>query len=278
MCPSCGSPVVRDEDGVAVRCISLECPKQLSERIKHWVSRKALDIDGMGEEMVQMLIESGRVADVADLYSLSEDEVAMLSRGRKNVDGEDIRVGHVIAKKIVAAIDKSKKRSFARVLHGLGIRNVGENTAELLVNVFPTLDLLENASVEELSQIDGVGPVMAENIFEFFKNPQNLHVIERLKNFGLNFDDSAAVANAQAAESPLEGQTFVITGTLTKSGLSRTEAGNKLKALGAKVSGSVSSKTSCVVAGEKAGSKLSKAESLGVKIINEEEFLSLISS
>lgn len=277
ICPSCGSDVVKDEDGVAIRCISLECPKQLSERIKHWVSRKALDIDGMGEEMVLMLIESGRVSDVADIYTLTEDEIASLSRGRQNVEGDDIRVGHVIAKKIIDAIDGSKKQRFSRVLHGLGIRNIGENTAELLVNVYPSIDLLKSASLEDLSQIDGVGPIMAKNIIKFFENRQNMFVVERLRKSGINFDDSDIVNAVMSTNKPLDGQTFVITGTLVESGMSRTDAANKLKSLGAKVSSSVSAKTSCVVAGINAGSKLSKANDLGIKVISESQFLDIIS-
>lgn len=231
----------------------------------------------MGEELINALLESGRVKDVADIYSLTEEEIAMLERGRKNIKGEEIRVGHVIAKKIIDAIEASKKQSFSRVLHGLGIRNVGENAAELLVSNFPSLDKLKNASIEDLSKLEGIGPIMAANIREFFDNQQNLYVINRLENFGLNFDDSERVANELSGNKPLEGKTFVLTGTLTKSGLSRTEAGNKLKALGAKVSGSVSSKTYAVIAGEAAGSKLSKAQDLGIRVMNEQDFLDLIS-
>lgn len=275
-CPSCGSEVVKDEDGVAIRCISLECPKQLHERILHWVSRKALDIDGMGTEIIAGLIGEKLIKDVADIYTLTEGEIASLSRGRQNKDGEEIRVGHVIAKKLIEAIEASKNQSFARVLHGLGIRNVGENAAELLVSMFPTLEKLENASIEDLSEIEGIGPIMAENIHEFFKNNQNQYVINRLKKSGLNFDDTQRVAASASAEKPLEGNTYVLTGTLTESGLSRSEAGNKLKALGAKVSGSVSSKTTAVIAGDAAGSKLTKAQELGIAILNEQDFLNLI--
>lgn len=278
VCPSCGSPVVKDQDGVAIRCVSLECKAQLFERILHWVSRKALDIDGIGTEMVNVLIETGRVHDVADIYSLTQEEIAMLPRGRQNKDGEEIRVGHVIAEKTIKAIQDSKDMSFARVLHGLGIRGVGENAAELIVSMFPTLEKLKNASVEDLSELDGIGPIMAENIRQFFTNQQNLDVVERLQNFGLNFDDTERVNVSQNADKPLEGQTYVLTGTLVKSGMSRTDAGNKLKALGAKVSGSVSKKTTAVIAGESAGSKLTKAQELGVNVLTEDDFLNIIQS
>lgn len=276
-CPSCGSVVVKDEDGVAIRCISLECPKQLHERIVHWVSRKALDIDGMGQEIIKALISEKLIKDVADIYNLTEMDLATLSRGRQNIKGEEIRVGHTIAKKLIVAIEESKKQSFARVLHGLGIRNVGENAAELLVHNFPTLEKLKSATEEDLSQIEGIGPIMAKNICSFFASDQNLDVINRLVAAGLNFDDSQRVLNSQNAEKPLEGNTYVLTGTLVESGMSRTEAGNKLKALGAKVSGSVSSKTTAVIAGVSAGSKLTKAQDLGVQVLTEQDFLNLIS-
>lgn len=275
-CPSCGSEVVKDSDGVAIRCVSAECPKQIHERFVHWVSRKALDIDGMGTEIISGLIDSGLVHDVADIYKLTESEIASLSRGRQNIDGDDIRVGHTIAAKLITAIEESKKQSFARVLHGLGIRNVGENAAELLVSHFPTLDMLSNASAEELSCIEGIGPIMAENIHAFFINEQNLDLIHRLQVAGLCFDDSARVSEAQMGDQPLAGNTYVLTGTLVESGLSRNEAGAKLKALGAKVSGSVSSKTTAVIAGESAGSKLTKAQDLGITILTEQDFLNLI--
>ncbi len=223
-----------------------------------------------------MLTETGRVKDVADIYSLSEDEIAMLPRGRQNKDGEEIRVGHVIAKKLIEAIEASKQQSFARVLHGLGIRNVGENAAELIVGKFPTIDKLAGATIEDLSQLDGIGPIVAKNIRLFFDNPQNMQVVDRLKNFGLNFDDTNRIESQLNTDMPFAGQTFVLTGTLTQSGLSRDEAGAKLKALGAKVSSSVSSKTTAVIAGDAAGSKLTKAQDLGVKILSEQDFLDLI--
>lgn len=277
-CPSCGSAVYKDEDGVAIRCISLECPKQVHERIAHWVSRKALDIDGMGTELISGFISEGLIKDVADIYTLSEGEIASLPRGRQNKDGEEIRVGHTIAKKLVDAIEDSKNRSFARVLHGLGIRNVGENASELLVANFPTLEKLQNASVDELSQIEGIGPIMAENISQFFKNAQNQDVISRLQATGLSFDDTARIQAAENTDLPLAGNTYVLTGTLTESGLSRDEAGAKLKALGAKVSGSVSSKTTAVIAGVSAGSKLTKAQELGITVLSEKDFLELINN
>ena len=274
-CPSCGSPVVRDEGEVAFRCISIDCPAQALERLLHWASRGALDIDGMGEEIVSRLVESGRVADVADYYSLTEDELAATSTGRVNKDGEIIRLGHTIAAKLVAAIEASKTRSFARVLFGLGIRHVGKTTAELLADAFPSMEALAAAGEGELAEVNGIGPKVAHGVWLFFRTPDNVSVIERLRAAGVTM---AAEAMAPGDEVPqvLSGLTFVLTGTLAASGMTRDEAGARLRAMGAKVSGSVSKKTSFVVAGESAGSKYDKAVSLGVPVLDEAALLHLL--
>ncbi len=274
-CPSCGSPVVRDEGEVAFRCISIDCPAQALERLLHWASRGALDIDGMGEEIVSRLVESGRVADVADYYSLTEDELAATSTGRVNKDGEIIRLGHTIAAKLVAAIEASKSRPFARVLFGLGIRHVGKTTAELLADAFPSMETLAAAGEGELAEVNGIGPKVAHGVWLFFRTPDNVSVIERLRAAGVTM---AAEAMAPGEEVPqvLSGLTFVLTGTLAASGMTRDEAGARLRAMGAKVSGSVSKKTSFVVAGESAGSKYDKAVSLGVPVLDEAALLHLL--
>ncbi|NBJ66246.1 NAD-dependent DNA ligase LigA [Adlercreutzia caecimuris] len=274
-CPSCGSPVVRDEGEVAFRCISIDCPAQALERLLHWASRGALDIDGMGEEIVSRLVESGRVADVADYYSLTEDELAVTSTGRVNKDGEIIRLGHTIAAKLVAAIEASKSRPFARVLFGLGIRHVGKTTAELLADAFPSMEALAAAGEGELAEVNGIGPKVAHGVWLFFRTPDNVSVIERLRAAGVTM---AAEAMAPGEEVPqvLSGLTFVLTGTLAASGMTRDEAGARLRAMGAKVSGSVSKKTSFVVAGESAGSKYDKAVSLGVPVLDEAALLHLL--
>lgn len=274
-CPSCGSPVVRDEGEVAFRCISIDCPAQALERLLHWASRGALDIDGMGEEIVSRLVESGRVADVADYYSLTEDELAATSTGRVNKDGEIIRLGHTIAAKLVAAIEASKSRPFARVLFGLGIRHVGKTTAELLADAFPSMEALAAAGEGELAEVNGIGPKVAHGVWLFFRTPDNVSVIERLRAAGVTM---AAEAMAPGEEVPqvLSGLTFVLTGTLAASGMTRDEAGVRLRAMGAKVSGSVSKKTSFVVAGESAGSKYDKAVSLGVPVLDEAALLHLL--
>ncbi len=274
-CPSCGSPVVRDEGEVAFRCISIDCPAQALERLLHWASRGALDIDGMGEEIVSRLVESGRVADVADYYSLTEDELAATSTGRVNKDGEIIRLGHTIAAKLVAAIEASKSRPFARVLFGLGIRHVGKTTAELLADAFPSMEALAAAGEGELAEVNGIGPKVAHGVWLFFRTPDNVSVIERLRAAGVTMA-AEAMAPGEQVPQVLSGLTFVLTGTLAASGMTRDEAGARLRAMGAKVSGSVSKKTSFVVAGEAAGSKYDKAVSLGVPVLDEAALLHLL--
>ncbi len=275
VCPSCGSPVVRDPGEVAFRCISIDCPAQALERLLHWASRGALDIDGMGEEIVSRLVESGRVADVADYYSLSEEELASLDMGRVKADGEPVRLGHTVAKKLVAAIEASKGRSFARVLFGLGIRHVGKTTAEAIAAAYPSMDALAAAGEDELAGIYGVGPKVAHGMWLFFRTPDNVSVIERLRAAGVTMADEA-VAVGEEVPQVLAGLTFVLTGTLTHSGMTRDEAGARLKAMGAKVSGSVSKKTSFVVAGENAGSKYDKAVALDVPVLDEAQLLNLL--
>ncbi len=275
VCPSCGSPVVRDPGEVAFRCISIDCPAQALERLLHWASRGALDIDGMGEEIVSRLVECGRVADVADYYSLSEEELASLDMGRVKADGEPVRLGHTVAKKLVAAIEASKGRSFARVLFGLGIRHVGKTTAEAIAAAYPSMDALAAAGEDELAGIYGVGPKVAHGMWLFFRTPDNTSVIERLRAAGVTMADEA-VAVGEEVPQVLAGLTFVLTGTLAHSGMTRDEAGARLKAMGAKVSGSVSKKTSFVVAGENAGSKYDKAVALDVPVLDEAQLLNLL--
>ena len=275
VCPSCGSSVVRDPGEVAFRCISIDCPAQALERLLHWASRGALDIDGMGEEIVSRLVESGRVADVADYYSLSEEELASLDMGRVKADGEPVRLGHTVAKKLVAAIEASKGRSFARVLFGLGIRHVGKTTAEAIAAAYPSMDALAAAGEDELAGVYGVGPKVAHGMWLFFRTPDNVSVIERLRAAGVTMADEAVVPGEEVPQ-VLAGLTFVLTGTLTHSGMTRDEAGARLKAMGAKVSGSVSKKTSFVVAGENAGSKYDKAVALDVPVLDEAQLLNLL--
>lgn len=274
-CPSCGSPVIREEGEVDFRCISIDCPAQALERLLHWASRGAMDIDGMGEEIVSRLVESGRLTDVADYYTLDEAELSLLDMGRVNKDGDPIRLGSTVAKKLVAAIDESRTRSFARALFGLGIRHVGKTIAELLAAAYPSADALMEATEDDLAAIDGVGPKIARSAYLFLRTPDNVAVIERLRKHGVALEDEAAAAGDQPPQT-LAGLTFVLTGSLVESGMTRDEAGGALKARGAKVSSSVSKKTSFVVAGEAAGSKYDKAVSLGVPILDEAALLRIL--
>ena len=288
LCPACGSPVVHEGDEVAYRCVSLDCPAQLKERLIHWVSRGCMDVDGLGDELIDKMIEAGLLRDVADFYTLDADFIAALDTGRtyaKNdkkkgvVAGDPIKVGHTIAGKVMDELVRSKAQPLSRVLFALGIRHVGKSVAEVLAQRFLTIDALAAASEEDIAACEGIGPKIATSVREFLSVPENLEVLQRLREAGLALEENLGVAVAQAAQEtgvdadlaagqPLDGLTFVLTGTLVNR--TRDEAGAALKLLGAKVSGSVSKKTSYLVAGPKAGSKLTKAESLGVPVLDEE--------
>ena len=275
-CPSCGSPVVRDPGEVAFRCISIDCPAQALERLLHWASRGAMDIDGMGEEIVSRLVESGRLTDVADYYTLDEVELALLDMGRVNKDGEPIRLGGPPWRRSWwRPSTRAARVPFARALFGLGIRHVGKTIAELLAAAYPSIEALMEASEEDLAVIDGVGPKIARSAYLFLRTPDNAAVIERLRSHGVALADEAADAGEQLPQT-LAGLTFVLTGSLVESGMTRDEAGAVLKARGAKVSGSVSKKTSFVVAGEAAGSKYDKAVALSVPVLDEAALLRIL--
>lgn len=273
-CPSCGMPVIREEGESALRCISIDCPAQALERLLYWVSREAMDIDGMGEEIVGRLVEIGRLTDVSDFYSLTVGELSNLNMGRVNKEGKAIRLGNVVASKLVRAIEGSKSAGLARVIGGLGIRHVGKNMARELASVFGTMDALADAGEEELSGIDGVGEKVARSIWSFFRTSDNLEVIEKLRAAGVSM--TAAVANESKFAGSLDGSTFVLTGSLDALGLTRDEASERLREMGAKVSNSVSSKTSYVIAGSAPGSKYDKALKLGVPVLSEEDLGKLL--
>lgn len=264
-CPSCGSPVIREEGEVAYRCVSIDCPAQATERLIHWGSRNAMDIDGLGDEIVGRMVEQGLLTDVADYYDkLTEGGLADVSTGRQAVTGDDIVVGPVIAKKVMAQVEESKGRGLSRVLFGLGIRHVGANVAGALAGHFGSMQALMCATDEDIAAIDGVGPKIAASVREFFSIDKNVAVVERLREAGVVLEEERKGPDLPQS---LAGLTFVLTGTLEN--YSRADAGARLKALGAKVTGSVSKKTSYVIAGEAAGSKLAKAESLGVPVLDE---------
>ena len=271
-CPSCGSPVIQEEGEVAFRCVSIDCPAQAVERLIHWGSRKAMDIDGLGDELINRMVEEGVLSDVADFYDkLTEETLASMPTGRvydtdtaDHLSGDSISVGHTIAKKVMAKVEESKTRGLGRVLFGIGMRHVGANVAELLAQEFGSIQALATAPVEKIAEIPGIGPKIAESVHEFFSIPENVAVIERLRQAGVVLEEEKS---ENELPQTLAGLTFVLTGTLEH--FTRDEAGAQLKAMGAKVSGSVSKKTSFVVAGEAAGSKLTKAESLGVPVLDE---------
>lgn len=271
-CPSCGSPVIQEEGEVAFRCVSIDCPAQAVERLIHWGSRKAMDIDGLGDELINRMVEEGVLSDVADFYDkLTEETLASMPTGRvydtdtaDHLSGDSIPVGHTIAKKVMAQVEESKTRGLGRVLFGIGMRHVGANVAELLAQEFGSIQALATAPVEKIAEIPGIGPKIAESVHEFFSIPENVAVIERLRQAGVVLEEEKS---ENELPQTLAGLTFVLTGTLEH--FTRDEAGAQLKAMGAKVSGSVSKKTSFVVAGEAAGSKLTKAESLGVPVLDE---------
>lgn len=287
-CPACGSPVVHEGDEVAYRCVSLDCPAQLKERLIHWVSRGCMDVDGLGDELIDKMIEAGLLRDVADFYTLDADSIAALDTGRTYAKddkkrgvaaGDPIKVGHTIAGKVMDELVRSKAQPLSRVLFALGIRHVGKSVAEVLAQRFLTIDALAAASEEDIAACEGIGPKIAASVREFLSVPENLEVLQRLREAGLALEENLGAAVVQAAQEtgvdadlaagqPLDGLTFVLTGTLVNR--TRDEAGAALKLLGAKVSGSVSKKTSYLVAGPKAGSKLTKAESLGVPVLDEE--------
>lgn len=278
-CPACGSPVVHEDGEVAIRCISLDCPAQAKERLIHWCSRKALDIDGLGEELIGRLVESGLVADVADFYterfaiSLSEVKTnrSYTSTKGDHEAGEAVPVGEKLAKKILAEVEQSKTKGLARVLFGLGIRLVGERCARVLAEHFVSMEALMRANAQEIAEIDGVGEKIAESLVQFLHAATNQQVITRLENEGL------VLAETNVHRSlALAGFSFVLTGTLEH--FTRDTARDALLQLGARVSGSVSRKTSFVVAGASAGSKLEKAHALGVSVLNEEDLQEIIDS
>ncbi|MDR1713733.1 MAG: NAD-dependent DNA ligase LigA [Coriobacteriales bacterium] len=286
-CPSCGSPVFRDEDGAAFRCDSAECPAQLLERLGHWVCRGAMDIDGLGPKVIEKLVEQGLLRDVAGFYNLSVEQLATLPTGeeryvrqmspdKRELSGdyatEPVLLGALVAGKLHAQIDASRQQPFARVLFGLGIRNVGKTVAETLARQFPAIDALAAATEEQLCAIEGIGPVIARTLRQFFQTPDNLQLIEQLRAAGLQLEVTAAAAAARArAAKPqtLAGLTFVLTGALEEH--TREEAEALLREYGARTSGAVSSKTSYVVAGPGAGSKLTKAKQLGIPVLDESQ-------
>ena len=257
-CPVCGAAVERDEDGAFLRCTGAECPAQLSRNIAHFVSRDAMDIEGLGSAIVDSLIEKGAIRSPADIYYLTMDELSGLWKS-----------GTKAAQKLLDAIAASKSQDVSRLIFALGIRQVGAKTGKSLAAAFGSLDKLMEASLEELTQVPDIGEVTAESICEWFAQPQSRHMVRRLKEAGVNFESKRVVTDTRFA-----GKTIVLTGALSR--FTREEATEKIELFGGKASGSVSKKTSFVVAGENAGSKERKARELGIPVLTEDEFLEML--
>lgn len=259
VCPICGASVEQDEDGAFMRCTGAECPAQLSRNIAHFVSRDAMDIEGLGSAIIDSLVERELIHSPADIYYLTLDEMSSLWQK-----------GDTAAKKLLNSIESSKQQDLSRLLFALGIRQVGSKAGKVLASHFGTMDALMNATVEELTEVPDVGQITAQNIVTWFAQPQSHHMIQRLRSAGVNFESLRQVSDNRFA-----GKTFVLTGALSK--FTREEATEKIELLGGKAAGSVSKKTSYVVVGENAGSKERKARELGIPILTEDEFLEIIS-
>ena len=257
-CPVCGAEVVRDEDGAFLRCTGAECPAQLSRIIAHFVSRDAMDIDGLGSAIVESLISQKLIKSPADIYYLTLEEISGLWKS-----------GTTAAKKLLAAIEASKQQDVSRLIYALGIRQVGVKTGKSLAAAFGSMDALMDASLEALTAVPDIGEITAQSIYEWFRQDQSKHLIRRLREAGLNFESKRVITDTRLA-----GKTVVLTGTLSR--FTREEATEKIELLGGKASGSVSRKTSFVVAGENAGSKERKARELGIPVLTEDEFWEMI--
>ena len=257
-CPICGAPTQKDEDGAFLRCTGAECPAQLARNISHFVSRDAMDIEGLGSAIVEALIEKGLLKTPADIYYLTLEQMKSLWQK-----------GDVAAKKLLSAIEASKEQDVSRLIYALGIRQVGAKTGKVLAAEFGNLDNLMAADIETLTQVSDVGEVTAKNIADWFAQPQSQHMIQQLRDAGVNFESKRFITDARFA-----GMTFVLTGALSK--FTREEATEKIELFGGKASGSVSKKTTYVVVGENAGSKERKARELGIPILSEDDFLAMI--
>lgn len=257
-CPVCGAEVVRDEDGAFLRCTGAECPAQLSRNIAHFVSRDAMDIDGLGSAIVESLISQKLIKSPADIYYLTLEEISGLWKS-----------GTTAAKKLLAAIEASKQQDLSRLIYALGIRQVGVKTGKSLAAAFGSMDAMMEAPLEALTAVPDIGEITAQSIYEWFRQDQSQHLIRRLREAGLNFESKRVITDTRLA-----GKTVVLTGTLSR--FTREEATEKIELLGGKASGSVSRKTSFVVAGENAGSKERKARELGIPVLTEDEFWEMI--
>jgi DNA ligase (NAD+) len=261
-CPECGSTLVKDEGGVYIRCLNPKCPAQLKERIRYFAGRNAMDIEGLGDKLVDQLVTAGLVQGYGDLYRLTAEQLLELER-----------MGEKSAEKLLAGVEASKKRGLARLLNAMAIRHVGTRVAAVLAEHYGSMTAIAEASVEELSEVLEIGPVIAQSVFDFLHSPGGKTAIDELQELGVTM---TGPKRAKKATGVLEGKTLVVTGTLEK--YSRDEIQELIVQHGGRASSSVSKKTDYVVAGENAGTKLDKAQQLGVPVLNEAEFEKLIKS
>lgn len=258
VCPSCGAPAVREQDEAATRCTNPDCPAQLLRMLIHFCSRDAMDIEGLGEALLEVLTEKGKLRNAADIYKLDYREIAALER-----------MGEKSAENLKNAVENSKKNDLSKLVFALGIRHIGQKAAALLAEHFETMDALEQATKEKILEIDGFGEVMADSVVQFFALPQSKELVHTLQALGVNMRSQKEIVDER-----FKGKTFVLTGTLPT--MTRSEAGKMIESYGGKTSSSVSKKTDYVLAGEDAGSKLTKAQTLGVPILSEAEFLAML--
>ena len=259
VCPVCGAPAVRELGEAAIRCIGIECSAKLFKNIVHFASREAMNIEGLGYSVIEQLIDRGLISNIADIYVLTLDDIASLKKNGKK-----------FASNLIDAIEKSKQNEFYRLITAFGIRQVGVKAAKILARKYTNVDKLMNASLESLIMTDDIGEITANNIYEFFRQEQTIDLIDRLKNANVNMQQE----NDENLDNRFDGLTFVLTGTLEN--YTRDSASDIIEKLGGRTSSSVSKKTSYVLAGEEAGSKLTKAQNLGIKVITEKEFEEMI--
>ncbi|MHC9539441.1 MAG: NAD-dependent DNA ligase LigA [Vulcanimicrobiota bacterium] len=261
-CPSCGGDIFRSPDEAVARCVNVSCPAQVKERIRHYCSRKAMDIEGFGESIVEQVVDRGLVKDISDLYRLTMDELISLER-----------MGKTLAEKLLDNINNSRGRDLARFIYGLGIRHVGEHIAEVLVAGTKSIEVMKGFSMDELTGIPEIGPEIAMQVSQFFSEKENIELLEKLKTLGV-YREQEADERTGERELPLSGRTFLFTGTL--SSMTRNEAEERVKSLGGRIVSGVSGKLSYLIAGESPGSKLGKARSLGITVLNEDEFTDML--
>ena len=258
VCPSCGEPVIRENDEAAIRCINSECPAQLLRNLIHFCSRDAMDIEGLGPAIIENFVENGLISKTYDIYNLDYEKIAALE-GFKETSANNIK----------ESVEKSKSNDLGKLIFAFGIRHIGAKAGKLLADYFKDIDSIMNADVEDILEIDGYGLVMAQSVAEYFSLASSIELINKLKSAGVNMKSKTVIQDER-----FKGMTFVLTGTLPT--LKRAEASKIIESFGGKTSSSVSKKTTYVLAGEESGSKLDKANKLGIEVISEEEFMGMV--